>query len=74
MLLEIDQLTDLHAKEVMYHASSNIKYTSPKSLDSVVIASKENAKSPSDHSTTEPNDSYQTWPSNRSGSPMRIVL
>ena len=67
MLLEIDQLTDLHAKEVMYHASSYIKYTSPKSLDSVVIASKENDKSPSDHSTTEPNqanDSYQIWPSN----------
>ena len=36
------------------------KYTSPKSLDSVSIANKENAKSPSDHSTTEPNDSYQT--------------
>ena len=57
-----------------------IKYTSPKSLDSVAIASKENAKSPSDHSTTEANDSYQTWPSNvlsrwsRSGSPMLIVL
>ena len=60
MLFEIDQLTDLHAKEVMYHASSYRKYTSPKSLDSVVIASKENAKCPSDHSTTEPNDSYQT--------------
>ena len=44
MLLEIDQLIDLHAKEVVYHASSYIKYTSPKSLDSVVIASKENAK------------------------------
>ena len=50
----------------MYHASSYRKYTSPKSLDSVAIANKENAKSPSrsDHSTTEPNDSYQTWPSN----------
>ena len=37
MLLEIDQLTDLHAEEVMYHASSYRKYTSPKSLDSVAI-------------------------------------
>ena len=37
VLLEIDQLTDLHAKEVMYHASSYRKYTSPKSLDSVAI-------------------------------------
>ena len=35
VLLEIDQLTGLHAKEVMYHASSYRKYTSPKSLDSV---------------------------------------
>ena len=25
MLLEIDQLTDLHAKEVMYHASSYVQ-------------------------------------------------
>ena len=62
MLLEIDQLTDLHAKEVMYHASFYRKYTSPKSLDSVAIANEENAQSPSDHSTTEPNDSYQIWP------------
>ena len=63
MLLEIDQLKDLHgAKEVMYHASSYRKYTGPKSLDSVAIA--RNAKSPSDHSMTEPNDSCQTWPSN----------
>ena len=30
-------MTDLHAKEVMYHASSYRKYTSPKSLDSVAI-------------------------------------
>ena len=37
VLLEIDQLTDLHAKEVMYHASSYRKYNSPKSLDSVAI-------------------------------------
>ena len=82
VLLEIDQLTDLHAKEVMYDASSYRKFTSPKSLDSVAIANKENAnfKSPSDHSTTEPNDSYQTWPSNvlpqwsRRGSSMLIVL
>ena len=37
VLLEIDLLTDLHAKEVMYHASSYRKYTSPKSLDSVAI-------------------------------------
>ena len=37
VLLEIDQLTDLHAKEVMYHASSYREYTSPKSLDSVAI-------------------------------------
>ena len=37
VLLEIDQLTDLHAREVMYHASSYRKYTSPKSLDSVAI-------------------------------------
>ena len=37
VLLEIDQLTDLHAKKVMYHASSYRKYTSPKSLDSVAI-------------------------------------
>ena len=37
VLLEIDQLTGLHAKEVMYHASSYRKYTSPKSLDSVAI-------------------------------------
>ena len=69
MVLEnqIDQLTDLHAKEVMCHACSYRKYTSPncKSLDSVAIANKENAKSPSDHSTTEPNASYQTWPSKR---------
>ena len=35
--LGVDQLTDLHAKEVMYHASSYRKYTSPKSLDSVAI-------------------------------------
>ena len=45
----------------MYHASCYSKYTSPKSLDSVAIANKENAQSPSDHSTTDPNDSYQTW-------------
>ena len=37
VLLEIYQLTDLHAKKVMYHASSYRKYTSPKSLDSVAI-------------------------------------
>ena len=37
VLFEIDQLTDLHAKEVMYHASSYRKYTSPKSLHSVAI-------------------------------------
>ena len=42
---------------------TELKYTSSKSLDSVAIANKENAKSPSDHSTTEPNDSYQTRPS-----------
>ena len=65
VLLEIDQLTDLHAKEVMYHVSSYRKYTRHKSLDSVAIANKaENAPSPSDHSRTEPNDSNQTWPSN----------
>ena len=45
----------------MYHASCYRKYISPKSLDSVAIANKENAQSPSDHSTTDPNDSYQTW-------------
>ena len=50
---QIDQLTDLHAKEVMYHASSFRKYTSPKSLDSVAITNKENAKSPSDHSIND---------------------
>ena len=79
MLLEIDQLTDHNTKEVMYHASSCRKYTSPKSLDSVAIANEENAQSPSDNSTTEPNDSFQIWPSNvlpqwsRSGSPMMLI-
>ena len=80
VLLEIDQLTVLHAKEVMYHASFSREYTSPKSLDSVAIANEENAQSPSDHSTTEPNDSDQIWPSNfwpqwsRSGSPMMLIV
>ena len=60
MLLEIDQLTDLHAKECTMPLPTYRKYTSPKSLDSVAIANKENAKSHSDHSTTEPNDSYCT--------------
>ena len=50
MLLEIDQQTDLHVKEAMYHASCYRKYTSPKSLDSVANANKENAQSPSDRS------------------------
>ena len=33
----------------------------PPVLESIAIANKENAQNPSDHSTTEPNDSYQTW-------------
>ena len=41
-----------------WHASCYRKYTSPKSLDSVAIANKENAQNFSDHSTgTEPKDS-----------------